>query len=76
MMKKLTLALMLLILALSLAGCAAVNSDNSFQNQAPGGVAVTQGTQGGQGQQAATQQGATEPTAVPTQDPNNVGYNG
>lgn len=74
--KKLTLALMLLILALSLVGCAAVNSENSFQNQAPGEVTVTQSTQNGQNQQNVTQQEATEPTAVPTQDPNSAGYNG
>jgi len=75
-MKKFTLALILLILVFSLAGCAAVNSENSFQNQAPGEVAVTQGAQDAQGQQAGTQQATSAPTDAPTQDPNTAGYNG
>ena len=76
--KKITLVLLLLTLVLSLAGCAKVNGDNSFQNGAVGGVTVTQNgqaTQGDQTQQANPQQNA-EPTATPTQDPNAPGFNG
>ncbi|NLI20173.1 MAG: hypothetical protein GX418_01280 [Clostridiales bacterium] len=82
-MKKIALASLCLLLACALAGCATVNSDNSFQNQAPDtGLA----TQAGQPQSAATaepavqpvpaQPTAAQPTALPTQDPNAGGFNG
>ena len=65
-MKRIALALLCLILAMTLAGCATVNSDNSFQGQAPSGVE----------QSVTVQQNDAEPTAVPTSDPNTAGYNG
>ena len=77
-MKKIALAMLCLLLAGSLAGCATVNSDNSFQNQVPdAGLA----TQAGQPQSADTAEPAAQPTsaaptAVPTQDPNAAGFNG
>ena len=71
-MKRTLLALMCLTIALMLAGCTAVNGDNSFQNAAPNGV----GTQQTTSEQPAdgTAQDATD--AAPTNDPNAAGYNG
>lgn len=75
MWKRWSLALLCLVLALSLAGCAKVNGDNSFQGAAPGGL-DTQPVQ----TQAQTQPDGTQapaaPTPEPTSDPNAGGYNG
>ena len=70
-MKKTLLGLLCLLLILTLAGCTAVNKDNSFQNQA-GGEIVTQNTTDTTDTQT-VEDGAT---AAPTQDPNGTGYNG
>ena len=67
-MKKTLLALFCLLLMLTLAGCATVNGDNSFQNQAGGAVVVQTTTD--------TQTVDDGATAAPTQDPNGTGYNG
>ena len=81
-MKKLALVLIGLLLMFTLAGCATVNGDNSFQGQAPGGVTTTQQNQAPQQNQQTvtqptdTQQTAGEPTAAPSQNPDASGYNG
>lgn len=67
-MKKTWLVLLCLLLILTLAGCTAINQNNSFQNQAAGEI-VTQTTTDAQ----TVDDGAT---AAPTQDPNGTGYNG
>lgn len=70
-MKKTLLGLLCLLLILTLAGCTAINQDNSFQNQADGEI-VTQNTTDATDVQT-TEDGAT---AAPTQDPNGTGFNG
>ena len=93
MRKKTVLTALCLMLAFSLSGCAAVNSENSFQGQAPSGISVQQeGSSAGDTQQTAQttlssidqadeQVDATlpdnaAPTAEPTKDPSQSGYNG
>lgn len=78
MMKKWMLALLCLILTLTLAGCATVNSDNSFQNASTGEVSALPQTAetAPQGEQPAATQAPADTTAQPTGDPNAVGYNG
>ncbi len=92
MRKKLALTLICLTAALLLAGCAAVNDENSFQNQAPGEVTVTQTTEAATTEaptvQAQPEDTAAAETAAPgsTQEPetpastdepgDNPGYNG
>jgi len=71
-MKKLALVVLCLILTLTLAGCTAVNSANSFQGQASDQVIGTET----QPQTETQQQVAPGPTAEPTQDPNSSGFNG
>ena len=70
--KKLALVALCLILALTLAGCASVNSANSFQGQTSDQVVVTNTQQ----QPDTQQQVAPGPSAEPTQDPNSSGFNG
>jgi ABC-type glycerol-3-phosphate transport system substrate-binding protein len=90
MRRKIALALVSLAAALLLAGCAAVNDENSFQNLAPGEVAATQApeTVTTDAPAAQAQPGDTAQTAAPeaTQEPEtpaltdepgtNPGYNG
>ena len=71
-MKKTLLGLLCLLLILTLAGCATINQDNSFQSQA-GGEIVTQTSTETQTETQPVDDGAT---AAPTQDPNGTGYNG
>ena len=61
-----------LVATLMLAGCTAVNGDNSFQSAAPNGV-DTQQTSVEQPADGAAQD-ATD--TAPTNDPNAAGYNG
>ncbi len=75
-MKKATLALICIALTLLLAGCTAVNSDNSFQQQAPESVGTTQQAQTTEAQATPEQQTIAEPTSTPTPDPEVPGYNG
>ena len=75
-MKRTAFVLLCLLLALTLAGCATVNRDNSFQDQAAGEI-ITQQATDAQGDPAQTAQPVDEsPTAAPTQDPNGTGFNG
>ncbi|MCE5344076.1 MAG: hypothetical protein LLF96_10925 [Eubacteriales bacterium] len=86
MKKKLALALVCLVVALALAGCAAVNEQNSFQSQAPGEVAVTSNAQPAETQAPLTEALPTmqlaevtatpETAAEPTPTPESVGFNG
>jgi len=77
-MKKTLLALLCLLIALSLAGCATINSENSFQSQAPNAAVVTQEA----AQTAVPQQQPTnsdvsvETTEAPAQETAAPGYNG
>lgn len=77
MWKRWSLALLCLMLALALTGCATVNGDNSFTNAAPGslGTQTAQTQNPGQAQPDGTQAPAA-PTPEPTSDPNAGGYNG
>ncbi len=75
-MKKAALALICIALVLMLAGCTVVNSDNSFQQQAPESVGTTQQAQTTEAQVTPEQQTVVEPTSTPTPDPQAPGYNG
>ena len=78
--KRIALVALCLMLLLTLAGCTAVNSSNSFQSTDQ--ALTTQ--QGNASQQTVTQSQAAdsqqpvaqEPTPTPTQDPNASGFNG
>jgi len=81
-MKRTMLVLLLITMALLLAGCATVtvDSSNSFQNDAPQEVAATQAdapdaTQAENDKPAVTPE-AEQPTATPSADPAEAGYNG
>ena len=77
MMKKRMIALLCLLLALSLTGCATVTSDNSFQDKAPGEVSdLPPVVQNVAENQPVDAQATQEPTAAPTSDPNAAGFNG
>lgn len=77
-MKKTLLALLCLLMALSLAGCATVNSENSFQSQAPDTAVATQEaaqTDAPQ-QQTVNSDIPVENTDAPVQETAVPGYNG
>ena len=73
MMKKTILVLLCLAALLMLAGCATVNSDNSFQNAAPGEVSSQPQVVVNQPVDAPVQD---TPEVAPTSDPNAAGFNG
>ena len=81
-MKKIALTALCLGLLMMLAGCATVNSENSFQSQAPAEVAtstaVPEATQAPQQpqNQPADAPAASQPAAEPTQSPASGGFNG
>lgn len=79
-MKKGLLAALCLWLVLALAGCATVNSENSFQSQAPAEMAAPTAVPAQAEPATQVEQPQAQPTAVPgeapTKDPNAAGLNG
>jgi len=66
--KKMTLALLCAVLLAILTGCATVNSDNSFQEQAPTQITQTQAGTTAQPEPAQTAPAVTAPAAMTTEN--------